>query len=349
MNNIILKTLKFLNRTLSYLNGKVNSLINKRDYTDSIKISEIEYNTHGRFYKFYLTNEHLLEHKEALKGIYTSLMNNEIFRDFGFYKIIIITAIVNSSEYNFHHNVLITNNTSFEEYYDEVKDVINNHYGISKGIYLSRSVPLFKVFVWNMDSYRNKHIKLTKSPVKGKVNLPHSKTLNSFALRQTRGFHSKILKYGFPLVTNKSLIIRFFNNFIKPIKPSNFDSIIKSFEKNYKYKQSFLFAFVFQMLDLKLPENAEPILNYSFAVLTLSVIILFNVSSAFLNLMSLYLLTKYDINEKFKKYPFLIKLIRYYEGGSLINIGIELCMFLFSLSVIIISSAFFLGIHLYYI
>ena len=92
-------------------------------------------------------------------------MNNDKFRDFGFYKIIIITAIVNSSEYNFHHNVLITNNTSFEDYYNEVKDVINSHYGKREGIYMSRSVPLFKVFVWNMDSYRNKHIKLTKSAV----------------------------------------------------------------------------------------------------------------------------------------------------------------------------------------
>lgn len=102
------------------------------------------------------------------------------------------------------------------------------------------------------------------------------------------------------------------------------------------------------MLDLKLPENAEPILNYSFAVLTLSIIILFNVTNAFFNLMSLYLLTKYDINEKFKKYPFLIKLIRYYEGGSLINIAIELSMFFICLLVIILSSAFFLGIHLYF-
>nr|YP_010284339.1 hypothetical protein MN721_mgp18 [Pleurotus pulmonarius]AWL21256.1 hypothetical protein [Pleurotus pulmonarius]QBS47727.1 hypothetical protein [Pleurotus pulmonarius]QCP68310.1 hypothetical protein [Pleurotus pulmonarius]UKQ55992.1 hypothetical protein [Pleurotus pulmonarius] len=115
-------------------------------------------------------------------------------------------------------------------------------------------------------------------------------------------------------------------------------------KNNYNYKHSFIFAFVFQMLDLKLPENAEPIINYSFAVLTLSIIILFNVTSAFFNLMSLYLLNKYDINEKFKKYPFLIKLIRYYEGGSLINIGLDLCMFLICLLIIIISSATFLGI-----
>lgn len=231
MNNIILKILNFLNRIFSYLNGKTNSLINKRNYTESIKISEFEYNPSGRYYKFYLTNEHLLEHKEALKGIYSSLMNNDKFRDFGFYKIIIISAIVKGGEYNFHHNILITNNTSFEDYYDKVKDVINSHYGKSEGIYMSNSVPLFKVLVWNMDSYRNKHIKITKSAVKGKFVTPNSKTLNSspFALKNRRSFHSKNLTSGFPLVTNKSLFIRFFNNFIKPIKPSNFDSIIKPF------------------------------------------------------------------------------------------------------------------------
>ena len=76
-------------------------------------------------------------------------------------------------------------------------------------------------------------------------------------------------------------------------------------KNNYNYKQSFLFAFVFQMLDIKLPENAEPIINFSFGVLTISIIILFSVGSAFFNLMSLYLLNKYDVNKKFKNYPFL--------------------------------------------
>ena len=38
------------------------------------------------------------------------------------------------------------------------------------------------------------------------------------------------------------------------------------------------------------------------------------------------------------------KFIRYYEGGSLINIGLDLCMFLICLLIIIISSATFLGI-----
>ncbi len=42
------------------------------------------------------------------------------------------------------------------------------------------------------------------------------------------------------------------------------------------------------------------------------------------------------------------KVIRYYEGGSLINILMELCIFLMSIFVLIVSSAFFLGINFYF-
>ena len=71
-------------------------------------------------------------------------------------------------------------------------------------------------------------------------------------------------------------------------------------KNNYNYKHSFFFGFVFHFLDLKLPENVEPIVNYSFGVLTLSIILLFNIGSAFANLISIYLMLKYDVNTKFK-------------------------------------------------
>lgn len=117
-------------------------------------------------------------------------------------------------------------------------------------------------------------------------------------------------------------------------------------KNNYNYKQSFFFGFIFNLLDLKLPENAEPIVNYSFGVLILSIIILFNIINAFTNLISLYLLNKYDVNNKFKNYPLLIKIIKFFEGGSLVNICIELAMCLICLLVIIISSTSFLIIFL---
>lgn len=47
-----------------------------------------------------------------------------------FINLVIITSaiIINGQEYSFHHNVLITNNTTFEEYYEQVYEYIDTHY-----------------------------------------------------------------------------------------------------------------------------------------------------------------------------------------------------------------------------
>lgn len=85
-------------------------------------------------------------------------MNNQRFLNFGKHKVIIITAIINGEQFSFHHNILITNNTTFEEYYNLVKDIIVSNY--DEG-YPVDVIPLFRVMVWNMDHIRNNKIKLT--------------------------------------------------------------------------------------------------------------------------------------------------------------------------------------------
>jgi hypothetical protein len=61
---------------------------------------------------FFLINKGLLDGIELLEALYNSLLDNETFKDFGFYKVIIITAINNGVEINFHHNILINNLTT---------------------------------------------------------------------------------------------------------------------------------------------------------------------------------------------------------------------------------------------
>jgi hypothetical protein len=63
-----------------------------------------------------ISNNNLLSHKDALRGIYNTLMSDDTFRNFGKFKVIIVSAIVDGEEFNYHHNVLINNNTSFEQY-----------------------------------------------------------------------------------------------------------------------------------------------------------------------------------------------------------------------------------------
>jgi len=73
------------------------------------------------------------------------------------------------------------------------------------------------------------------------------------------------------------------------------------------YKLSFSFLFIFNLLNINIPENAEPFVNYSFGVLILSLIVLFNFLNAFVSLFSLYFLNKYNVDEKLKNYPKLKK------------------------------------------
>jgi hypothetical protein len=100
-------------------------------------------------------------------------MNNERFIHFGFNKVIITSSVINHNEFSFHLNVLITNNTTFDEYYNQVIDYIDFYYdsGNSNGINI---IPAFKVKEWNMDNYLNKSIKFTRDNKKTKKKLFHT-------------------------------------------------------------------------------------------------------------------------------------------------------------------------------
>lgn len=66
-------------------------------------------------------------------------------KKFGKYKVIIVSAIVDGQEFNYHHNILLTNTTTFEQYYSKVKDIIATHF--DKG-YQVDVVNSFKIIVW---------------------------------------------------------------------------------------------------------------------------------------------------------------------------------------------------------
>jgi hypothetical protein len=112
------------------------------------------------------------------------------------------------------------------------------------------------------------------------------------------------------------------------------------------YRHSFSFLFILNLLNVSVPENAEPVINYSFGVLILSLLVFFNILNAFVSLFSLYILNKYNVDERFKNYPWLKKIVKYYENSSLVFISIEIGMALIFILVIIISSLFFLGINI---
>jgi hypothetical protein len=104
---------------------------------------------------------------------------------------------------------------------------------------------------------------------------------------------------------------------------------------------------ILNLFNLSIPENAEPVVNYSFGVLILSLLIFYSILNAFLSIFSLHILNKYDIDEKLRDYPRLIKIIKYYENSSIIFICVEIAMALIFTLVILLSSLFFLGINIF--
>ena len=108
-------------------------------------------------------NDHRLNIDNSLRAIYNTLMNNEEFKNFGETKVIIVSALINDSEFNFHHIVIIKNDSIFEDYYNAVKDIVNTHYEEGYPVDIIQS---FKVRVWNVDMLENKDIKLTSSAIK---------------------------------------------------------------------------------------------------------------------------------------------------------------------------------------
>lgn len=137
----------------------------------SLTITAIRYSEGGRYLEFFLSNNLLLTHKELLYGLHSTLFNNEDFLNWGKNKIFIVTAISEETEFNFHHNILVNNNTDFSTYYNLVKDHINSMYSDKdKRHYIKEEIPLFSIIVWNMDLHRNKEIKITKNSLLDKPN-----------------------------------------------------------------------------------------------------------------------------------------------------------------------------------
>nr|YP_009710711.1 hypothetical protein [Amanita phalloides]QFZ98660.1 hypothetical protein [Amanita phalloides]WLF85166.1 hypothetical protein [Amanita phalloides] len=80
-----------------------------------------------------------------------------------------------------------------------------------------------------------------------------------------------------------------------------------------KYQSNSIVLFLFNLIGKEIPVDAEPIVNYSFHIFMLSIIILVS----FINLIgyftSIYLINKYNIENKFPKYK---NIIRYYEKSN---------------------------------
>lgn len=156
----------FISKFLSLISKKINKLnsyINRKD----IILSKAIYDEKGRFLLYIAENQKLKNNYEFLEILFNSLKADDDFLNFGYQKVIFLFSRPSSSELPlpFHHNVLINNTTTFEEYYSSIENHLNyitdeaHHY-----IRVDR-VPVFEVKVWNFYLKDNKNL-ITK-PIKG--------------------------------------------------------------------------------------------------------------------------------------------------------------------------------------
>jgi hypothetical protein len=145
----LIKILRFL----------TESLINFTNYLNkgAITMSTPIYDDKGRFLLYIVDNNRLLDNYEVLKLIYSQLQGDNTFKEFGSKKIIYMSCIINNQILPFHHNVLITNTITFEEYWNSIKDSISRHY--SYDITENGGIPRFEIKIWSIDNYLNRNIK----------------------------------------------------------------------------------------------------------------------------------------------------------------------------------------------
>ena len=236
-NNIIYIFYSFLiGITTTYLNYEVKVLlltnlffiiislvlieinINHKDKLSTLKILETYYDNNMRCLKFTMSNSNQLENENLFKGIYQTLMNNKEFIKLGYYKVIILSVTLsNNREYNLHSNTLITNLTTFEDYYKFVSNEIANYNNLQYG-YHNEEVLLYNVLCWNVDDKNNSKIKQTHNTL-----IPKTSNSKRIGFQNIRSFSTSTQKIS---VVNASTR-KWYKGLIKPISLYNKKGILK--------------------------------------------------------------------------------------------------------------------------
>ena len=163
------KILILLNLTLILFSFVIIELIlmyNKKFSTgQGLQILEINHHKNMRCLKFVMINNNLLEGEQLFKGIYDTLINNKDFLNFGFKKIMILSVtLITGQDHNLHSNILINNQTKFDEYYHLASEQLSNYYNLQYG-YNNENISYFNMLVWNADDIQNLKIKQTLNAI----------------------------------------------------------------------------------------------------------------------------------------------------------------------------------------
>ena len=198
-----------------------------------MKLIETNHNKNLRCVKFSMVNSNNLEGEELFEAIYKTLFSNKDFIESGFKKIIILSVTLESGqEYNLHSNILIDNETQFDEYYHYASEELSNYHNLQYG-YHNEAVLRYNMLVWNVDNQQNKQIKQTLNALDAK-GLPEktkklwfnkgfpAKSLISTMDKVKRSFSTSATSYS-----EEKVIKKWNKGLITPISILNKNGILK--------------------------------------------------------------------------------------------------------------------------
>ena len=114
---------------------------------------------------------------------------------------------------------------------------------------------------------------------------------------------------------------------------------------NLNYNKSFFLPIILNYLNIEIPDDALPIINFSFGIFLLAIIALLCFLNVVGYLSAIILLNKYKDNIEIK-YPRLKKFLLYFENTSLVYVLIDGILCIIFLLSIIFSCLRMLGIKI---
>lgn len=129
--------------------------------SDKLQVLEVNEDINLRCLNINMVNKRLLADTDLFKGIYNTIMDLEEFINFSYNKIIILSVVlVSEKEHSLHSNIYINNDTTFNEYYDTIKNQLDRYNNLQHG-YHNEQISRFVIKVWNVDHHKNLKIKQT--------------------------------------------------------------------------------------------------------------------------------------------------------------------------------------------
>jgi hypothetical protein len=161
-----------------------------------------------------LYNENLLfADKKFFISLFNTLKKEPTYLNFGSNKVIFPIGIIDHVQFSIHRNVLISNNTTSDKYYNTIEKEVKEFY-ISTESYPIESVFFIKVRVWNMDLISNSNIKISRTtiPLNDRVGNKYNNTITK-SINKPSNFKS------FSTLHPVNLGKRFYH--ISPLKKKN--------------------------------------------------------------------------------------------------------------------------------